>query len=90
MLVDCNGVHIKKNIHVSFLKLIKYVILAWFECVCRLQHICLQVAGCRISGTPRGGGLNRAVKIQLKLKSNSPTALPLCECGTACRTCRRD
>jgi len=53
MLVDCNGVHIKKNIHVSFLKLIKYVILAWFECVCRLQHICLQVAGIDV---PRLGG----------------------------------
>ena len=36
---------------------------------------------CRISGTPRGR-VNRPVKIQLKPKSNSPAALPLCECGT--------
>jgi hypothetical protein len=27
--------------------------------------------------------VNRPIKIQLKLKSNSPTALPLCERGTA-------
>jgi hypothetical protein len=51
MLVDCNGVHIK-NILVSFLKFINYVILAWFECACRL-HICLQVAGIDV---PRLGG----------------------------------
>ena len=28
-------------------------------------------------------GVNRPVKIQLKSKSNSPMALPLCERGTA-------
>ena len=30
-----------------------------------------------------GGGVNRPVKIQLKPKSNSLAALPLCERGTA-------
>ena len=31
-------------------------------------------------------GVNRPVKIQLKPKSNSPAALPLCERGTAAPT----